>query len=134
MVLIHFDKLTSQGRSTVGDSPSLIRISLLDIRLIERIGVRTSLDYDRISVSLGHKAYLQLLEERRVSTVSHLKAWEFLMARGSEDYRWVYVRKLVSAYLPPALQQASLVIFNLTFISFIQNILLFLKTSPYIRV
>jgi len=50
--------------------------------------------------------------------------------KGSEDYRWIYVRKLIHRYVPTSLQSVSLIVFNIVFISFIQNILLFLLTAP----
>jgi len=54
-----------------------------------------------------------------------------LTVRGSEDYRWIYVRKLIQRYVPTSLQGISLIVFNIVFISFIQNILLLLLTAPY---
>jgi steroid 5-alpha reductase family enzyme len=51
--------------------------------------------------------------------------------RGSEDYRWIYVRKLIHKYVPSSMQGTAMVLFNFIFISFIQNILLFLLTAPY---
>jgi hypothetical protein len=64
------------------DSAGRLCLSLLDICFIERIDICTSLDHDRISTSLGHKAYIQLLEEGRVSTVSHMKVYHFLTVQG----------------------------------------------------
>ena len=57
----------------MGDYPSHLWLSLLGIRFIEWINISTSLDHDRISVALGYKAHLQLLEERGIPTVSHVK-------------------------------------------------------------
>ena len=70
-------KLSLQGRSTVGNYPSPLCVSLLGIRFIEWINIPTSLDHDRISAVLGYKTQLQLLEERRISTVSHVKNIRF---------------------------------------------------------
>ena len=42
---------------------------------------------------------------------------------GSEDYRWEYVKKFINS-------EILFEIFNITFISFIQNVMLFLFTSP----
>jgi hypothetical protein len=83
MALIYFiDKLTLQGRSTVGDSAGHLCFSLLGVCFVERINIRTSLNHDRISAGLGYKTYLQLLEERRISTVSHVKVYHFLTGQG----------------------------------------------------
>jgi steroid 5-alpha reductase family enzyme len=55
-----------------------------------------------------------------------------IMSRGSEDYRWIFVRKLVRRYVPVALESVALTNFNLIFVSFIQNTLLFFLTAPYV--
>jgi hypothetical protein len=126
--------LTGQGRSPVGNHAHDLRSALLDVCTFERLGGSPVGPYDGNPNCMGNTTYPQLLAERRVRKVLfHMRA--FLSAdtcfyRGSEDYRWVYVRKYSSRHFPASLQPVILVFFNLILVSIVQNVQLFLLNSP----
>jgi hypothetical protein len=117
----------------VGNYPCSLQLPLPHVCRLARLAISPAIADLGPSATVGCQTYFQLLEKGRIPKVlSHPTPDSlFNIGRGSEDYRWVYVRKLVMANLPSALEPLVLVTFNLVFISFIQNILLFLITSPY---
>ena len=70
---VFIQQLNPKGGSIVVNSSSVLCHALPVLRFFERLTISTPFYHDSISAFLGHKAHIQLLEERWVQPViSHV--------------------------------------------------------------